>query len=141
MSERTVKCPNCPQFGDLIDAGDFHAYVCPACGWSRPTTDRRPGNRPADVCALCDTAMDLAREPYDLHNYIGFGWISGAGGPSDSIAVHVSCLDAWRDFRDRGMGDGCTCHPGFVKFQERHRPWCMEAEPVVEKPTFKLVTL
>lgn len=32
MAERSVKCPVCPfQFASLVDAGNYHAYLCPGC--------------------------------------------------------------------------------------------------------------
>jgi hypothetical protein len=90
MSERSVKCPACPfSFARLVDAGDHHAYHCPTCEWQKPTTDRRPGNRPADVCALCDTPIDLTQRDY--HLYLGPGWVHGGG--RENIPVHLSCAN------------------------------------------------
>ncbi len=90
MSERSVKCPECAfQFARLVDAGGYHAYHCPGCDWVKPTSDTRPGNRPADVCALCDTAIQLGY-PGDHHLYVGSGWVHGGG--RDHIPVHSSCL-------------------------------------------------
>lgn len=92
MSERSVQCPDCRfSFARLVDAGRFRAYVCSDCGWTRATTDARPGNRPADVCALCDTPIDLTH-PTDHHLYIGPGWIHGGG--RESIPVHITCINA-----------------------------------------------
>jgi hypothetical protein len=90
MSERSMRCPDCPfSFARLVDAGDFHAYVCPDCGWTKPTTDRRPGNRPADVCALCDTPIALRGPSADHHLYIGPGWVHGGG--REYAPIHRTC--------------------------------------------------
>lgn len=104
MSERSVKCPVCPfSFCSLIDAGDFRAYVCRSCGWTQPTTDTRPGNRPADVCGLCDRpiVMTITRgdPPYQAtvpnygstgaHRYIGPGMVHGGG--RENIPIHSFC--------------------------------------------------
>ena len=92
MSERSVRCPECPySFARLVDAGDFHAYACPTCAWTKPTTDRRPGNRPADVCALCDTAIDLTIQGgwESLHLYVGPGMVHGGG--RENIPIHLGC--------------------------------------------------
>lgn len=88
MSERSVRCPECPfSFARLVDAGDFHAYRCPTCKWELPTTDIRLGNRPADVCGLCDTPIDLTATDY--HLYLGPVWAHGGG--RESMPVHWSC--------------------------------------------------
>jgi len=93
MAERSVKCPTCPfQFASLVDAGNYHAYLCPDCGWERPTTDRRSANRPADVCSLCDTPISLRGTAADHHLYVGSGWVHGGG--REYIPVHISCMHA-----------------------------------------------
>jgi len=108
VSERSVQCPRCLfSFARLVDAGDFHAYRCPTCDWTRETTDRRPGNRPADVCALCDTAIDLTGSNH--HLYVGPGWIYGGG--REYIPIHRLCADTIRAFLRTGTmhNDGCSC--------------------------------
>jgi hypothetical protein len=92
MTERSVKCPVCRfQFARLVDAGGYRAYHCPGCEWSQPTNDRRPGNRPADVCALCDTVISPLTYPSDHHLYVGTGVVHGGG--REHIPVHGSCLE------------------------------------------------
>ena len=50
------------------------------------------GNRPNDVCALCDTPITESGYGYaGLHLYLGPGWVHGGG--CESIAVHAGC--AW----------------------------------------------
>ena len=89
MSARSARCPECLfSFARLVDAGDHHAYHCPTCDWQRATDNRRPGNRPADVCALCDTAIDLTTS--DHHLYLGPGWVHGGG--REHIPVHYLCV-------------------------------------------------
>jgi hypothetical protein len=91
VSERSVRCPLCRfSFARLIDAGDYHAYRCFDCGWARLTDNRRPGNRPPDVCGLCDSAIDLTTG--DHHLYLGPGWVHGGG--RDYIPVHYTCATA-----------------------------------------------
>ena len=92
MTERSVRCPVCPySFARLVDAGNFHAYQCPTCGWTRPTEDQRPGNRPADVCAYCDRPINLTIGGHSgLHLYVGSGRVHGGG--RDHIPVHSGCL-------------------------------------------------
>lgn len=93
MSERSVRCPVCTfAFARLVDAGDHHAYHCTDCDWQQPTTDRRPGNRPADVCALCDTPIDNLSiyGGSDHHLFVGPGVVHGGG--REYIPVHGSCL-------------------------------------------------
>lgn len=118
MSERSVKCPDCTfSFAHLVDAGDYRAYVCMACGWSKPTSDTRPGNRPADVCALCDHAIDLTGDVVDLHKYFGEDWVWGAGSRCAHIPIHRTCAEAIRAYERTGTlwTDGCSCPPAWVK--------------------------
>ena len=92
MTERSVRCWRCAfSFARLIDAGNHHAYHCPTCNWQKPTTDRRPGNRPADVCALCDRPIDLKITGHvGGHLYVGSGWVHGGG--REHIPCHDRCL-------------------------------------------------
>lgn len=54
------------------------------------------GNRPIDVCALCDRPITKADHGYGgLHVYIGPGMCHG--GARENLPVHVVCI---------GMGDG-----------------------------------
>jgi len=108
MSERSVRCPRCTySFARLVDAGDFHAYSCPTCDWKLVTSDRRPGNRPADACALCDRPIDLTDS--DHHLYLGPGWVHGGG--REMIPIHVTCVQAMRAYERTGTlwTDGCSC--------------------------------
>jgi hypothetical protein len=108
MSERSVKCPVCPfQFARLVDAGGYHAYHCPGCDWSKPTSDTRPGNRPADVCGLCDTAISPLAYPSDHHLYVGPGMVFGGG--REHIPVHGSCLEI------RSYPEGCPAYENAVR--------------------------
>jgi hypothetical protein len=52
------------------------------------------GNRPKDVCALCDRAIDpsLPGEYGRMHYYVGPGWVHGGG--REYIATHYGCLTA-----------------------------------------------
>jgi hypothetical protein len=91
VSEKSVQCPVCPfQFARLVDAGGYSAYHCTACDWSKATSDTRPGNRPADMCALCDTPISPLSYPGDHHLYVGPGMVHGGG--REHIPVHGSCL-------------------------------------------------
>lgn len=49
------------------------------------------GNRPPDVCALCDRAIDLINGTGWLsrHRYLGPGWVHGGG--REEIPVHHGC--------------------------------------------------
>jgi hypothetical protein len=49
------------------------------------------GNRPLDVCALCDRAIkaDVPGGYASLHLYLGKGWVHGGG--REEIAIHVGC--------------------------------------------------
>jgi len=50
------------------------------------------GNRPIDMCALCDRPIDLRiRGHAGLHLYLGAGWVHGGG--RESIPIHHGC--AW----------------------------------------------
>lgn len=56
------------------------------------------GNRPPDVCALCDRPIDLtAIGNTSLHLYVGAGMVHGGG--RELIPVHYGCLvfDDWED--------------------------------------------
>lgn len=123
MSERSVKCPVCPfSFARLVDAGDYRAYVCPACEWSRATDDRRPGNRPADVCGLCDGPIDLTSTDY--HLYLGPGWVHGGG--REHLPIHHTCANAARAARRTGTiwTDGCLCPPSWQEITGLHKVGC-----------------
>jgi hypothetical protein len=49
------------------------------------------GNRPDDVCALCDRAIDPNGVGFfSLHRYVGRGWVHGGG--REYIAVHYGCI-------------------------------------------------
>lgn len=84
------------------------------------------GNRPADVCALCDRPIEgVGQGPHgfaapgsDHHRYVGPGWVHGGG--RECIATHWSCLTA-----DRGR----LMHriPGWVPDAERPE-WLAEWE-------------
>lgn len=105
--DRSVKCPVCPyQFARLVDAGGYQAYQCPACTWVQSTNDHRPGNRPADVCALCDTAIDPLSSPGDHHLYVGPGVVHGGG--REYIPVHGSCLSI------NSYPEGCPAYENAV---------------------------
>lgn len=128
-----MKCPVCPfSFARLVDAGNFHAYVCAECGWTRKTTDRRPGNRPADVCALCDQAVDAAdRKIANYHLYVGPGWVHGGG--RETIPIHRLCADAIRAFLRTGTmnNDDCSCPPAWVRtFDGKHMFGCQLYEAI-----------
>lgn len=127
MSERSVRCPVCVfSFCRLVDAGDFHAYVCPDCGWQRATADRRPGNRPADVCGLCDRPIDLTTS--DHHLYLGPGWVHGGG--REHLPIHRTCADAMRRFERTGTlwTDCCSCPPLWQEMTGLHMVGCEHAE-------------
>jgi hypothetical protein len=49
------------------------------------------GNRPNDVCALCDRAIENAYGGgyASLHLYLGPGWVHGGG--RECIAIHHGC--------------------------------------------------
>jgi hypothetical protein len=48
------------------------------------------GNRPNDVCALCDRVIDDPNPGFiGLHKYLGPGWVHGGG--REYIAVHWGC--------------------------------------------------
>lgn len=126
MSERSVRCPECPfSFCRLTDAGDFRAYVCPRCGWQLGTTDNRPGNRPADVCALCDRAIDLTTT--DHHLYLGPGWVHGGG--RESIPTHMTCLNAAHAALRTGTlhNDDCSCPSPWQEIMDTHAVGCQQA--------------
>ena len=123
MSERSVRCPVCPfSFARLVDSGDYHAYACPTCGWTRATTDRRPGNRPADVCALCDTPIDLTS--HDHHLYLGTGWVHGGG--REHAPIHMTCSQAMDRYERTGTlwTDGCSCPPSWQEATGLHMVGC-----------------
>lgn len=108
MSERSVQCPRCPfQFAKLVDAGGYRAYHCPACEWTQATTDERPGNRPADVCGLCDTPIHPLAYPSDHHLYVGSGVVHGGG--REYIPVHGSCLNI------KTLSEGCPAYENAVR--------------------------
>ena len=49
------------------------------------------GNRPRDVCALCDRPIDLTSPGHSgLHLYVGSGMVHGGG--RDNIPCHFGCL-------------------------------------------------
>ena len=126
MSERSVRCPVCPfSFARLVDAADFHAYACPTCDWLKKTADRRPGNRPADVCGLCDRPIDLATS--DHHLYLGPGWVHGGG--REQMPIHRTCSDAARAYERTGTLwiDECSCPPGWQATTDWHMVGCQEA--------------
>jgi len=117
------RCPRCVfSFARLVDAGDFHAYVCPDCEWQRPTSDRRPGNRPADVCALCDRPIDLTER--DHHLYLGSGWVHGGG--REHIPVHMTCLGAGRraQVTDTIWTEDCSCPSAWQQVTGDHLIGC-----------------
>lgn len=123
MSERSIRCPECPfSFARLVDAGGYRAYHCPTCAWSAPTTNRRPGNRPADVCGLCDTPIDLTTT--DHHIYLGPGWVHGGG--RENLPIHMSCADAIWAYERTGTlwTDGCSCPPPWHEATGEHRRHC-----------------
>lgn len=131
MGERSVRCPVCPcSFARLVDAGDHHAYACPTCEWSKPTTDRRPGNRPADVCALCDRPIDLTTT--DHHIYLGPEWVHGGG--RENAPIHRTCADAMSAYERTGTlwTDGCCCPPAWQKITGLHMVGC-EYETIKEE--------
>jgi len=105
-----------------VDAGDRHAYQCPTCEWGKPTTDRRPGNRPADVCALCDQAIDLTTS--DHHLYLGSGWVHGGG--RENIPIHASCSEAMRAYERTGTlwTNGCSCPERWHQITGEHMRIC-----------------
>lgn len=52
------------------------------------------GNRPNDVCALCDRAIDLTLFGHGaLHRYVGRDWVHGGG--KEHIATHMACPTAF----------------------------------------------
>lgn len=125
MSERSVRCPLCRfSFARLVDAGDFHAYVCPDCGWTQHTHDRRPGNRPADVCALCDSPIDLTTS--DHHLYLGPGWVHGGG--REYAPIHMTCSQAADRYIRSGTlwTDGCSCPQPWQEITGDHIIGCQE---------------
>lgn len=128
MSERSVKCPRCTfSFASLVDAGGFRAYQCPTCEWTELTSDRRPGNRPADVCALCDGPIDLAAT-IDHHLYLGPGWVHGGG--REYIPVHHSCLTIMDRYHlsDTLWSDDCSCAPGWRRPGRKHAMGCQHGD-------------
>ena len=107
MTERSVQCPICRfEFARLVDAGGYRAYQCTACTWSKATNDTRPGNRPADVCALCDTVISPLSLGSDHHLYVGPGMVFGGG--REHIPVHGSCLEI------RSYPEGCPAYENAV---------------------------
>lgn len=126
MSERSVRCPVCPfSFARLVDAGGFRAYACPTCDWERKTGDTRSGNRPADVCALCDRAIDLTS--HDHHLYVGPGWVHGGG--RENIPIHMTCASAAAAFLRTGTlhNDECSCPVAWRESTGWHAVGCQHA--------------
>ncbi len=123
MSERSVRCPECIfSFARLVDAGGYRAYHCPTCDWCRPTTDTRPGNRPADVCGLCDRPIDLT--DHDHHLYLGPGWVHGGG--RENLPIHRSCPESMRRYEctQTLWTDGCSCPSEWQAITGDHMRGC-----------------
>ena len=122
-----MKCPHCTfSFARLVDAGGYHAYACPTCDWRQPSTDTRPGNRPADVCALCDRPIDLTTS--DHHLYLGPGWVHGGG--REHAPIHVTCSQAMRAYERTGTlwTDDCSCPEAWREVTGDHMRWCQVRE-------------